>query len=214
MTARAIVERFDVVADLLGCLISVFVDALRDSFVLETAEERLRHRVIPAVAPAAHAGLQVIGFAEASPSIATILRTLIRVNQRTARAPSTHGLRLSVAGPAYAKQTGLVTRSAMLCMPSLIPIALHLRDATGVGWLSLVVSRDGSSSPSMLHAFAKVDTGSVPGLQHTLNLPRGFQSECVADLDELHDVNPSLPRFILCDERLGLAQFRGEILLG
>lgn len=91
VTARAIVERINVVADFLSCLISVFVNALLDSLFLETAEERLRHRVIPAVAPAAHAGLQVIGFAEAPPSIAAILRTLIRVNQRMAWAPSTHG---------------------------------------------------------------------------------------------------------------------------
>ena len=85
VTARAIVEGFDVFGDFPGRLVSVFIDSFLDSFFLETAEERLRHRVIPAVASAAHAGLQVIGLAEAAPRIASILRTLVRVNQRTAR---------------------------------------------------------------------------------------------------------------------------------
>ena len=91
VAACAIVERLDVIDDVPGCRVAVLVDVFLDSFFLETAEERLRHRVVPAIASSAHAGLQVIGLAEAPPRIAPVLRTLVRMNQRSARSPSTYG---------------------------------------------------------------------------------------------------------------------------
>ena len=90
VAACSIVEHLDVVEDIGPGQISRFVDALFNSFFLQTAKERLGHRVIPAVAAAAHAGLKMVFSAEAQPVIAPILRALIRVDQRVLRFASPH----------------------------------------------------------------------------------------------------------------------------
>src|SRR5258708_24782091 len=92
MAASRIIKGIDVIGDVLSRSIPILVDVLFDPFFLQTAKERSGHCVIPTVASAAHAGLEVIGFAEAAPSVASILCALIRVNQCTARSPATHRL--------------------------------------------------------------------------------------------------------------------------
>src|ERR1700691_2723917 len=87
----AIVERFDVVGDVLGCHISVSVNMLLDPFFLETAEERFSHGIVPAIAPAAHTGFEMMGLAEPSPGVAAVLRALIRVNHCPSRSSAPHG---------------------------------------------------------------------------------------------------------------------------
>ena len=53
----SIVERLDVFGDIFGRNVSIVVDVLLDSLLLQTAEEGLRHRVVPAVPATAHVGL-------------------------------------------------------------------------------------------------------------------------------------------------------------
>ncbi len=67
------------------------VGVLFDALFLQAAEEGFSHRVVPAVAPAAHARLDVVRAAEASPRIASSLGTLIRVNQGAAWSSATDG---------------------------------------------------------------------------------------------------------------------------
>lgn len=55
--AYAIVERFDVFCDMFRRGLPIFANVLLDAFLLETAEERLGHSVIPAIASTTHAGL-------------------------------------------------------------------------------------------------------------------------------------------------------------
>ena len=57
MAAYAIVERFDVFYDMLRRGLPIFVNVLLDALLLQTVEERLRHRIIPAIASTTHAGL-------------------------------------------------------------------------------------------------------------------------------------------------------------
>ena len=86
----SIVERLDVFGDIFGRSVSIVVDVLLDSLLLQTAEEGLRHRVVPAVPSTAHAGLEMIGLAEPAPRVTSVLRALIRVDQCSARPLSTH----------------------------------------------------------------------------------------------------------------------------
>ena len=60
--AGAIVKRLDVIEGICLGEITGFVDAPLDPFFLQAAEERLCHRIIPAIAATAHAGFQVVGF--------------------------------------------------------------------------------------------------------------------------------------------------------
>ena len=76
-----IVEAFDVLGYVQGSRLAVRVDALLDALLLQASEERLGNCVIPAVRPPAHAWLKMVGLAEASPRVASILRSLIRVDQ-------------------------------------------------------------------------------------------------------------------------------------
>lgn len=80
MPALWIVERIYVLRDRAACNGSVFVDRLFDMFLLQTAEEGFSDGVVPAVASTAHARYQAVSLAEALPSITTILRSLIGVN--------------------------------------------------------------------------------------------------------------------------------------
>src|SRR6185295_10464199 len=91
VAADPIVEAIDVVGYIVQGELSVLVDLLLDAFLLQTAEEGLRDGIVPAVAFPAHARLQVIGVTEAGPSVTPVLRTLIRMNHRTAGVSPPHG---------------------------------------------------------------------------------------------------------------------------
>jgi len=87
-----IVEGFDVLGYDRRSRLAVRVDALLDPLLLQAPEERLGDCVVPAVRPPAHAGLKMVGLAEAPSCIAPILRSLIRVNQGLAGSPRTNSL--------------------------------------------------------------------------------------------------------------------------
>jgi hypothetical protein len=91
MASSAIVERVDVIGDVLDRGVSVFVNVFLDPLFLETAEEGFSYRVIPTIASAAHAGLKMVRFAITSPGIVTVLRALVRMDQRAARSSTTDG---------------------------------------------------------------------------------------------------------------------------
>lgn len=73
MFARSIVEGLNVVKNLFRCERAVFVDVLLDELLLQTAEKRFRHGIVPTVAFATHAGFKMVGLAKAPPSIASVL---------------------------------------------------------------------------------------------------------------------------------------------
>lgn len=75
--ASRIVEPIDVIRDIESRRLASCVDSFLDPFLLEAAEEGLDDCVILAIAPAAHARLQVIGFPEPAPGVAAVLRALI-----------------------------------------------------------------------------------------------------------------------------------------
>lgn len=85
MMPRFIVEAFDIVVQVSHREFPILVNVFLDEHHLQAAEKRLRVSVIPAIAFAVHAGLQMIGVTEASPRIASELRTLVRVNDRATR---------------------------------------------------------------------------------------------------------------------------------
>ena len=87
----AIVECIDAVDDVRQRDVTAWIDSLLDALLLQAAEERLDHGIVPAVALAAHARFEVIGAAEAPLSIAAELHTLSRVNDGAARPPLLHG---------------------------------------------------------------------------------------------------------------------------
>ena len=90
VAAHLIVERIDVVRHVGDRQLSVFVDLFLDPLFLQAAEERLGDSIVPAVAFPAHTRLEVIRAAESPPCVAPVLRSLIGVNQRAARASSPH----------------------------------------------------------------------------------------------------------------------------
>lgn len=59
MFARSIVESLNAVRNIFRCVRTVFVDVLLDEFLLQTAEKRFRHGIVPTVAFATHAGFKV-----------------------------------------------------------------------------------------------------------------------------------------------------------
>lgn len=81
VSARSIVEHFDVVEDIRFGQITCFVDSLFDPFFLQAVEERFGDRVIPTVPAPTHARLQMMFAAEAQPLIAAVLRSLVGVDQ-------------------------------------------------------------------------------------------------------------------------------------
>lgn len=87
-----IVEAFGVLGHVQGSRLAVRVDTLLDPLLLQTSEEGFSDGIVPAVRPPAHAGLKMVGLAEASPCIAPVLCSLIRMNQGLAGLPRTHGL--------------------------------------------------------------------------------------------------------------------------
>ena len=91
-----IVEAFYVLGYVQGSRLAVRVDALLDALLLQASEERLGNCVIPAVRPPAHAWLKMVDLAEASPRVASILRSLIRMDHGLVGSPRTDGLQDSV----------------------------------------------------------------------------------------------------------------------
>ena len=77
MASRQIVEPFDVLGDVRGRYFPTGVNTPLDPLHLQTAEEGLGDRIVPAVGASAHAWLKMAVFAEAPPCIASILRVLI-----------------------------------------------------------------------------------------------------------------------------------------
>src|SRR5882672_9853254 len=90
VTARAIVERVDVSSYVGQSELAGLVDVFLDPLLLQAAEERLRHGVVPAVPLPTHARLQAISPTEAPPGIASVLGALIRMNHGSPRSPSAH----------------------------------------------------------------------------------------------------------------------------
>lgn len=91
VSTSAIVEHLDIVVDLSSRDLPGCVDALLDPLLLQAAKKGFGDGVIPAIAPSAHAGLQMMRSAEAPPRIAAKLRTLIGVNQDMLGLASAHG---------------------------------------------------------------------------------------------------------------------------
>ena len=77
MPSGGIVERIDVFSYLGAGDRAILVDPFLDVLLLQTAEEGLGHRVVIAVPAPAHARFKAVGFAEASPIITPVLRTLV-----------------------------------------------------------------------------------------------------------------------------------------
>lgn len=71
-----VVEHFNVIEDIGPGQIPGFIYPLPDAFFFQRTEERLGHRIIPAIATPAHARGQVIGPAEALPVVTAVLTTL------------------------------------------------------------------------------------------------------------------------------------------
>ncbi len=80
MASGLIVEYLDIFEDIGLGEIACSIDRSLDSLLLEAAEERLRNRVVPAVSPSAHAGIELVCFAKTDPVAAAVLRSLIRVH--------------------------------------------------------------------------------------------------------------------------------------
>jgi hypothetical protein len=87
----SIVERLNVVRDLGLRDLSVLEDSLLDQLFLETPEEGFRHGIVPAISSSAHTWLEMIGATKASPIVAPVLASLIRVNDRSTRPTSAYG---------------------------------------------------------------------------------------------------------------------------
>ncbi len=119
-----IVEAFDVVGYIQGSGLAVRVNALLDALLLQASEERLGNCVIPAVRPPAHAWLKMVGLAEASPRVASILRSLIRVDQGLSegRPGITEGSHPQDGAPG-----GIRTPDQRLRKPLLYPAELRAR---------------------------------------------------------------------------------------
>lgn len=72
MAPNLITETLDVIEDLRLGLSPYAANPLLDPLALEVAEERLSHRVVPAVAPTAHASTQSFVFAPTVEVIAAL----------------------------------------------------------------------------------------------------------------------------------------------
>lgn len=90
VSTRPIVERFDVVSDVGHGQFAVLVDPLLDPLFRQAAEEGLGYGIVPAIRFSAHAGRGVMRTAEAPPSVAGVLDTLIRMNDCAACATAPH----------------------------------------------------------------------------------------------------------------------------
>jgi hypothetical protein len=73
VTSRSIVEGIDVVSHLGDRELSVCVDLLLDSLLVDTAEEGLGDGVLPAIALPAHTWFEMIRTTKAAPRVAAEL---------------------------------------------------------------------------------------------------------------------------------------------
>lgn len=108
MASDRIVERSDVIGHVRSCQLSVLVDPPFDPLFLQARKEGFSDCVVPAVSASAHAGLKSIRSAEASPVIATILASLIRVDHSVSRTPAPHSHHYGIQHelPAQARPCG------------------------------------------------------------------------------------------------------------
>ena len=72
VAAGSIVKDFDVIKDVGACELARFVDPLAYAFLLQAAEEGLGDGVVPAVAAAAHAGVEADGLTDPRPVFAAV----------------------------------------------------------------------------------------------------------------------------------------------
>ena len=103
MPADSIVKTLDVIKDIRLGILPGGVDAALDSLLFQTAEEGFRNRIVPTVAPATHAGNQVVVLAPTIEVITTKLTTLVRVNHHGRHGPSApyrhhHGIKHQFRG--------------------------------------------------------------------------------------------------------------------
>jgi hypothetical protein len=77
VASGSIVEHFHIIEDVCSRERACSVDLLSDSLLLEAAEERFSNGIIPTVASATHAGIELVRFAEAGPVVASVLRALV-----------------------------------------------------------------------------------------------------------------------------------------
>lgn len=75
--ALGVVKHLDVIEDILPGVLPRGVNLSLDALALEQLEEALGHRVVVAIAPPAHAALEVMGLQEVLPVMAAELATLV-----------------------------------------------------------------------------------------------------------------------------------------
>src|SRR5215469_243389 len=90
MASRPIVERVDVIGHVCDRQFTVLVDPLLDPLLLQTRKEGFSHRIVPTISPSAHARLEAIRSTEASPVIATVLASLVRMDHSSSRTSASH----------------------------------------------------------------------------------------------------------------------------
>ena len=90
VAARRIVERFNVRSDISLGKLSISVDFLFDTFLLQAAEKGFCDCVVRAVTATAHARFEMIISTETQPVIAPILGPLVRVDNRALRAAASN----------------------------------------------------------------------------------------------------------------------------
>ena len=93
VTTCSVIEHFNVIEHIGPGHIPGFVYPFADAFFFQAAEKGLGHGIVPAVTPATHTGLQLVGQAETLPVIAAILTALVGVDDHSVfglAAPNRH----------------------------------------------------------------------------------------------------------------------------
>lgn len=88
MASNSVVETLDVIEDVRPGFSPCTVNPLLDLLALQVTEERLSHRVVPAIAATAHARAQSVVFAPTVEFVATKLTALIRMDDHRVFWPS------------------------------------------------------------------------------------------------------------------------------
>jgi hypothetical protein len=83
VTATAIVERLDVFEDVLPCFVSSGVALRMHPLILQTVEEALDRRVVPAIALARHRGEHAVFAQQRLIIVTAVLAAAIRVMHHT-----------------------------------------------------------------------------------------------------------------------------------
>ena len=94
MFAFRVIEHFDVIEDILSCLLAVFVCPTTDAFTFEQIKEALGNGIVMAIAAPAHRMFNVVGPQKCGPIPAGVLRALIGVDQHGSlwfAPPNSHG---------------------------------------------------------------------------------------------------------------------------